>query len=144
MGIEDIVLDASAIVALVAKEKYGDWIDKHLKKYFRFHVLDLTAYEAMNAINDYRLRGEISRDKYYAINKQIAEFLSDCKRHPYDEIIDPALEITADAGIALYDSAYLALADKLGCRLLTVDINLYNRLEKSKELRELLMAPEHE
>ena len=141
MGIDDIVLDSSAIVAFHAKEKYSDWVDKTLAHYLRFNILDTTPYEVFNALNVYRIRGLVNAQEYHALTNEAKAFLKDCIVHGYGEVIDSALKIASDTNTAIYDSAQVALAKRLRCGLLTLDINLYNKLEHFPALRNLLTVP---
>ena len=141
MGIEEIVLDSSAIVAMQVKEEYSTWVMNKLSGYFSFDILELTPYEVFNALSTYKRRGMLNNDRYRDIINNTKDFLDDCNVYGYDKVLYSALAISADSKIALYDSAYIALASKLRCKLLTVDLALYNKLSEFPALKELLVTP---
>ncbi len=142
MGIEDIVLDASMIVAFQVKEKYGKWVGEQLSHYFRFHILEITPYEMFNAIHIYNRRKELSQKEFVRLIDEAYKFLADCRVHTYHEVYSVMLKLSTLTGAAVYDSAYIALARKLQCKLLTVDLALYNKLSKFPDFQNVLIVPE--
>ena len=50
----------------------------------------------------------------------------------FSEVIVDALNKALELEIAVYDAAFLALADKLDARLLTLDMKLVKKLECTK------------
>jgi predicted nucleic acid-binding protein len=49
--------------------------------------------------------------------------------HQTNPLFDAAFEIALGTGRTVYDSTYLALAEALGCRLVTADERLYNAIK---------------
>ena len=52
--------------------------------------------------------------------------------HSFGEVIVDAMSLALEFNIAVYDAAFLCLADKLDIRLLTLDLKLAKRFEQTK------------
>lgn len=63
-----------------------------------------------------------------------------CTVHRYAEVVDSALRISLKYGITAYDSSYVALARRLGAKLITLDKELARKLEGT-DIRDLLEIP---
>lgn len=50
--------------------------------------------------------------------------------HPYDALLDRALDISPQTRSAFYDCLYVALAEREGCELMTADDKLLNNLQR--------------
>ena len=48
--------------------------------------------------------------------------------HPYEPLLDRAVDISSLARSGLYDCLYVALAEREGCELVTADTRLINSL----------------
>lgn len=53
------------------------------------------------------------------------------KVEPLDALLDPALRIAIDFGVSVYDALYVALAEARTALLLTCDLKLVRRLNRS-------------
>jgi predicted nucleic acid-binding protein len=127
----EIVVDSSVVAALVTPEQYSDWASKKLSEYNDFHALDLNYYEVANAIKYKKSDRFDAKDTLKAFN-QATEILDLYAVHNFSEVINNALAIAIELNITVYDAAFLALAQKLNAKLLTLDQKLVKKLEGTK------------
>ncbi len=127
----EIVVDSSVVAALVTPEQYSDWASKKLSEYNDFHALDLNYYEVANAIKYKKSERFDAKDTLKAFN-QATEILDLYAVHNFSEVINNALAIAIELNITVYDAAFLALAQKLNAKLLTLDQKLVKKIEGTK------------
>lgn len=127
----DAVVDSSVIVALVTLEKNSEWASKGIHKCEYFHVLDLSFYEVANAIEQKVPEGLGTEDAVLAF-KQAEKMMNLYAVHNFSEVIVDALSKALELDITVYDAAFLSLAEKLGVRLLTLDMRLAQKLGCTK------------
>jgi predicted nucleic acid-binding protein len=127
----EIVVDSSVVAALVTPEQYSDWASKKLSEYNDFHALDLNYYEVANAIKYKKSDRFDAKDTLRAFN-QATEILDLYAVHNFSEVINNALAIAIELNITVYDAAFLALAQKLNAKLLTLDQKLVKKIEGTK------------
>ena len=127
----EIVVDSSVVAALVTPEQHSDWASKKLSEYNDFHALDLNYYEVANAIKYKKSDRFDSNDTLKAFNQAI-EILDLYAIHNFSEVINNALAIANELNITVYDAAFLALAQKLNAKLLTLDQKLVKKVEGTK------------
>jgi len=127
----EIVVDSSVIAALVTPEQYSNWASKKLSEYNDFHALDLNYYEVANAIKYKKSDRFDAKDTLKAFNQAI-EILDLYAIHNFSEVINDALAIAIELNITVYDAAFLALAQKLNAKLLTLDQKLVKKIEGTK------------
>jgi predicted nucleic acid-binding protein len=127
----EIVVDSSVVAALVTPEQYSDWASKKLSEYNDFHALDLNYYEVANAIKYKKSDRFDAKDTLKAFN-QATEILDLYAVHNFSEVINNALAIAIELNITVYDAAFLALAQKLNAKLLTLDQKLVKKIEGTK------------
>ena len=83
----------------------------------------LVISESLNALREGMWRGEISPELARQARLRLREIPVDL--HPSAELIDRAWEIAQTLGWAkTYDAEYVALAQLLGCALITLDARL--------------------
>ena len=76
------VLDASTVVALVVPEEYSEWAEERVGRYGDLHVLDLTRYEAYNALwKKHVMLGEIGREALKEAVRVVDALLEVCSVH---------------------------------------------------------------
>ena len=124
----EAVVDSSIVVALVTPEERSEWADKGVRKYKRLYTPDLAYCEAANAILSKFKEKKISKEQAADAIRDAVDFINKEEILPISDIIDAAYKIAADNGITTYDSAYMALADKLGANFITLDGKLTRRL----------------
>jgi predicted nucleic acid-binding protein len=127
----EIVVDSSVIAALVTPEQYSDWASKKLLEYNDVHALDLNYYEVANAIKYKKSDRFDAKDTLKAFN-QATEILDLYAVHNFSEVINNALALAIELNITVYDAAFLALAQKLNAKLLTLDQKLVKKIEGTK------------
>jgi predicted nucleic acid-binding protein len=127
----EIVVDSSVVAALVTPEQYSDWASKKLSEYNDFHALDLNYYEVANAIKYKKSDRFEAKDTLKAFN-QATEILDLYAVHNFSEVINNAVVIAIELNITVYDAAFVALAQKLNAKLLTLDQKLVKKLEGTK------------
>ena len=127
----EAILDSSVIVALVTSEKYSDWANATLQNYQYFHCLDLSFYEVANSIR-YK-----ASDGFDAMNAKVAlrrteKIMNLTTVHGFAEVLPEAFNKALELKIAVYDAAFLSLADKLKMPFLTLDLKLAKKIEHTK------------
>jgi len=127
----EAIIDSSVIVALVTPEKYSEWASKKLQSHEYFHVLDLSFYEVANAIEHKVTDGLDAKDATVAF-KRAEKMMNLNAVHSFSEVVSDSLKKAIGLKIAVYDAAFLSLADKLKMPFLTLDIKLVKRLEGTK------------
>ena len=135
-----MVLDASALVAAVCPEEFSEWAAGWVRSPRVVHVLTLTHYEAYNAIwRKAVLLGELTPEEARRAASLIDDMLSGCMIHPFSEVREATMKAALETGLTVYDSAYLALALRVGAPLVTTDDRIRRRL--GRELRDLVITP---
>ena len=127
----EVVVDSSAIAALVTPEEYSDWVSKQLLRYEYFHILDLNYYEVANAIQHKKTNKFNSKDAIETFAKAV-EMMNLYAVHTFSEVITDAIVKALDLNITVYDAAFVSLAEKLDIELLTLDGKLAKKLEDTK------------
>jgi predicted nucleic acid-binding protein len=128
--VTEVVIDTSIITALVTLENYSSWARQKMSEHSYFHILDLTYYEVANALR-YKLSPQFSSKQVEEAFTQAKEIMSLFGVHSFGEVVD-ALSIALEFKIAVYDAAFLCLADTLDIRFLTLDVKLARKLENTK------------
>ena len=127
------VLDASVIIKWFKPDEKSPAADRLLKEHLAsrdsIFVPILLLYEFTNAL----LYSKRLTIKEIEIALGILEEAKINYVNPDRELLVSALLISAKAKISLYDSSYIALAQKLDCALITADQKLY---QKAKSLIE--------
>ena len=127
----DVVIDSSTIVALVTFEKYSEWASKKMRQYEYFHTLDLSFYEVANALA-HKVSDKVNMKDATMAFAEAEKMMNLYSVHNFSEILDDALDKALELGIAVYDAAFLSLAQKLDMQLLTLDQELSKKLEHTK------------
>jgi len=129
--VTEVVIDSSVIIALVTIEEYSIWARQKISEHGYFHILDLSYYEVANALK-YKQSQKLSSKETEEAFTQAIELMNLFGVHSFGEVVVDALSLALELNIAVYDAAFLCLADKLDIRLLTLDLKLAKRLENSK------------
>jgi predicted nucleic acid-binding protein len=135
----EVVVDSSIIVALVIPEERSLWALEKMAEYELFHLPEFAYYEVANAIKcktPNRLSAQEAEKLFTSAIKIIDQF----GVHSFGEIVVGALSLALELNIAVYDAAFLCLAETLGLRFLTLDVKLAKKLEKTR-YRELIECP---
>ncbi|WP_029290340.1 type II toxin-antitoxin system VapC family toxin [Cellulomonas sp. HZM] len=113
-----IVVDASALVeALVGRAPDAGLLDALADEVSAPHLLDV---EAMSVLRGLLLGGKISAEAADAARRDL--FALTIVRHDLEPLAERVWELRRQ--FTAYDATYLALAEALGCPLLTCDAKL--------------------
>jgi predicted nucleic acid-binding protein len=122
-----LVIDASALAALLMPEDGGEEVEKAVKEAERVSTLDLAVYEVGNAVWRRVRRGELSMEEGNVVVSTLLSLLETFEVFSYREVAADAFRLAVDAGITVYDAAYVVLAKRLDARLLTLDGELLRK-----------------
>lgn len=122
-----MVIDASALAALLMPEDGGEEVEKAVKETERVSTLDLATYEVGNAVWRRVRRGELSMEEGNVVVSTLLSLLETFEVFSYREVAADAFRLAVDAGITAYDAAYVVLAKKLDARLITLDGELLRK-----------------
>jgi predicted nucleic acid-binding protein len=122
-----LVIDASALAALLMPEDGGEEVEKAVKETERVSTLDLATYEVGNAVWRRVRRGELSMEEGNVVVSTLLSLLETFEVFSYREVAADAFRLAVDAGITAYDAAYVVLAKKLDARLITLDGELLRK-----------------
>lgn len=115
-----IVSDASAIAELLLARPHANAVRAALAPHPELHVPEHFHVEVLSVLRRYSIRRELS-ERRGAIALAALEDLRTV-RYPVMEMADVVWDLRA--GLTAYDAAYLALARRLGVRLITLDRGL--------------------
>jgi predicted nucleic acid-binding protein len=135
----DVVVDSSVIVALVIPETHSNWALKKISEHEYSHILDLSYYEVANAIKR-KTPDKLSLEEAEKASTKAIRIMDLFGVHSLGEVIVDAMGLALELDTAVYDSAFLSLADKLDLQLLTLDFKLAKKLENTK-YHELIKYP---
>ena len=129
-SLTDVVIDASVGVKWFVPEVNSSDARRLLTAQFRRHVPVLFLTEVGQTLwKKVYQRGELTADEGREILRSLQ--ITSLQMHPVTPLLEPAFEIALATGRTLYDSVYLALSTALGCKLVTADRRLFNALQSS-------------
>ncbi|WP_431916505.1 type II toxin-antitoxin system VapC family toxin [Nonomuraea jabiensis] len=120
-----IVIDSSALVEALAGDAPTDGLLARVAEN-RLHIPYLLDYEFRNAMRGLLLGGKISAAR--AEGARIVKAGLPFTRHADDVTADRAWDLRANFNG--YDATYVALAEALGCTLVTTDEKIYKVARK--------------
>lgn len=135
----EVVLDSSVIVALVTLEEYTSWARAKMAEHQFFHILDLSYYEVANSLR-FKRSEKLSAKQVEEAFARSLELMNAFGVHSFGEVVVDAFDLAIQLNIAVYDAAFLCLADKIDRRFVTLDIKLAKKLESTKYNR-LIESP---
>jgi predicted nucleic acid-binding protein len=127
----EAVLDSSVIMALITREEHSEWAAKKISEHEYFHILELNYYEVANALK-HKISDRFTIKEVESSFTQAVELMDLYGVHSFSEIIVDAMNLALELNVAVYDAAFLSLADKLDMKLLTLDMKLVKKLEKTR------------
>jgi predicted nucleic acid-binding protein len=130
MAIE-VILDSSIIVALVTLEEYSNWASESVQEHGYCHILDLSFYEVANALR-HKVSDRFSQKDAATAFRQAEKMMNLYAIHDFSGVIVDALNKALDFDITVYDAAFLSLVERLDMHLLTLDMKLAKKLERTK------------
>ncbi len=139
MNTNSIVTDSSVLFALFFPEKYSEWSEKMLREYNVIHVPELVFLETSNAawkrITIFKQPSNTVLENLRLLHKFIN---NTCVIHKDIDYLEDAIRLSIRLGTTIYDSLFLAIAEKYKTRLLTIDKNLLETLGKKREEHRIL------
>lgn len=135
-----LVVDTSALAALYIPEQLSGFVRGSIEEGQELHFLDLAYYELANVLRKRVARGELAPAKAEEILKEGFELLSISVVHRAEEVVAEAYGIALRHNITVYDAALIAVAEKIGGRVLTADLALL-RAVRDTPLRDLFQWP---
>ena len=134
MNTKSIVVDSSVLFALFFPEEYSEWSEEIIKEYDELHVPELVFLETSNAawkrIIIFKQPSNIVLKNLRLLHK----FISDtCIIHRNIDYLQRTIELSIKLKTTIYDSLFLAIAEKYKTKVLTIDRKLVETLKRKKE-----------
>jgi len=131
---KSIVVDSSVLFALFFPEEYSEWSEEIIKEYDELHVPELVFLETSNAawkrIIIFKQPSNIVLKNLRLLHK----FISDtCVIHRNIDYPQRTVELSIKLETTIYDSLFLAIAEKYKTKVLTIDRKLVETLKRKKE-----------
>jgi len=134
VSIKSIIVDSSVLFALFFPEKYSEWSEEVIKEYDELHVPELVLLETSNAAWKRIMIFKQPSDIVLKNLRLLHKFISDvCIIHRDVDYLQRTIELSIKLGITIYDSLFLAIAEKYKTKVLTVDKKLVEILKHRKE-----------
>ena len=134
MNTKSIVVDSSVLFALFFPEEYSEWSEEMIKEYDEPHVPELVFLETSNAAWKRIIVFKQPSDIVLRSLKLLHKFISDmCIVHRDIDYLQRTIELSIELGATIYDSLFLAIAEKYETKVLTVDRKLVETLKHKKE-----------
>jgi predicted nucleic acid-binding protein len=119
---QQVVLDASAIVALLADAgPAGDWVAASISGAL-LAAPELALFEAANIFRRQMLFGTLDQTQATLAHQDLVDL--SLELWPYGPLADRAWELRGN--LTIYDGSYVALAELLGTAVITLDTNFVN------------------
>lgn len=128
-----IVVDASAVLELMLVRPGADAVREAIAPHAELHVPEHFHVEVLSVLRRYALRRELSERRAAVALAALTELRA--VRYPVIELVDVVWELREH--LSAYDAAYLALARRLGVRLVTLDAGLAAAARADGRLHEL-------
>ena len=134
MNTKSIVVDSSVLFALFFPEEYSEWSEEMIKEYDELHVPELVFLETSNAAWKRIIIFEQPSDIVLKNLGLLHKFISDvCIIHRDLGYLQRTIELSIKLKTTIYDSLFLAIAEKYKTKVLTIDKKLVESLKHRKE-----------
>jgi len=110
------VIDSSALIKYIAKERGWQEVEEHIKE--GCVTLDLAIKEAGNALVKKAIKGEVSEKTAKEILSRVPRIV---RVLPQTEHLPKTLEVSIKHKLSFYDALFVALSSNIGAPLLTSD-----------------------
>lgn len=136
-----VVVDASVILALLLpdekiKPKAVDTLQLYSRKKVNFFSTDLLDFEVLNGLKAAVLSKRINQKTAKELVKNFFQLKIQKEAVNFKRAFDYSLQFS----VSVYDAGYLALAQKKGLSLMTIDKKLYQKAKKKFKLIFLLTS----
>jgi len=129
-----IIVDSSVLFALFFPEEYSEWSEEIIKKYDELHVPELVFLETSSAAWKRIIIFKQPSDIVLKNLRLLHKFISDtCVIHRDIDYLQRTIELSIKLRTTIYDSLFLAIAEKYKTKVLTVDKKLVETLKHRKE-----------
>ena len=137
---DKVVLDSSAIAALFFKEDFSDKVEEAIGEFKDYYTVSQAISEVANvAWKKVHIYGEDEKISKEALRKAIEFIEKICEVVDNRLLIESAFEFALTTGITVYDALFVALAYKLGVKLVTTDEKLWRKL-RSTEYSDIIIC----
>ena len=134
MSTKSIVVDSSVLFALFFPEECSEWSEEMIRKYDELHVPEIVFLETSNAAWKRIIIFKQPSDIVLKNLRLLHKFISDvCIIHRDRDYLQRAIELAIKLGTTIYDSLFLAIAEKYKTKVLTIDRKLVKILKRMKE-----------
>ena len=134
MNTESIVVDSSVLFALFFPEEYSEWSEEIIKEYDEFHVPELVFLETSNAAWKRIIIFKQPSSTVLKNLRLLHKFIDNtCIIHRNIDYLQRTIELSIKLGTTIYDSLFLAIAEKYKTKILTIDRKLVEILKRKKE-----------
>jgi len=139
LSTKSIVVDSSVLFALFFPEEYSEWSEENIRRYNELYVPELVFLETSSAawkrIVVFKQPSNIILENLRLLHRFIDDI---CIVHRDRDYIQRAVELSIDLGVTVYDSLFLAIAEKYKTKVLTIDKKLVEALEYRGEARRVV------
>ena len=140
--VERIVIDASVVAKWFLQEKNSQLAltihDLHINGKLELHAPIILIYEVLNALLHSR---QFSKDELSNSAKALLNY--NIQPHPLNgKLADMTTEIAFNTQTTIYDSAYVALAQEIGCKFVTADIKLVHKIRDNMKKSKIFSLDE--
>ncbi len=123
-----LVVDASAVVELLLRTPKAATVGGHLKR-SQVHAPELIGYETLSAIRGHVRGCRLTPGEGLGVMREFERIEANLELWPLLEIMSEcAVELREN--VTAYDASYVALAENLGCPLVTSDGRLARAVER--------------
>jgi len=127
---EKVVVDASIVTKWYSQEKDSEkaieYMERHIAGIFELVVPALLVYEVANALN---YKPDFTEEDVKSSVDALAD-LSLTVEMSSKELMKRAASVARDSDLSIYDSCYIALAERLNVRMVTADRRLRDKTRK--------------
>lgn len=138
------MVDSNVVVKFLVKEPDHEKAELLLNALrsgrIRLLAPDFLFIECLNALWVKTRRGELTRAEAEGKVRELANFCALMELVPAPALADETFRIAVDSGQAVYDSAFVALADLRSAVLITADVPFFERMRGRARLVRLLSS----
>lgn len=134
MNTKGIIVDSSVLFALFFPEEYSEWSEEIIKEYEELHVPELAFLETSSAAWKRIMMFKQPSDIVLKNLRLLHKFINDtCIIHRDIDYLQRTIELSTKLRTTIYDSLFLAIAEKYKTKVLTIDKKLVETLKHGRE-----------
>ncbi|MBI3858896.1 MAG: type II toxin-antitoxin system VapC family toxin [Thaumarchaeota archaeon] len=127
---DEFVIDSSVVTKWFVDEPNSDRAiqirDEFATGRFRLAAPTLLFYEVMNAL---RFTGAFNESDLVVASKSLSKYQFEVWR-PRGKLLELSTQLSVRGDVTVYDACYIALAQRIGSRLITEDMELLAKFPK--------------